>query len=271
MIWALFLFSFLAEATPEQNWSAAIEVVDKHEFYKNNEVIEKPQNSWQQLFGIVYLNGRMNLRKDCVFYKTPGDELGILKIKTMDPKDNCSSALMAAGNWEKKQIKALQYTLLDNSLTFHLTMEKYKIDTWSINFINKGHKLEVKPSMSSAEFKTKKVLYLAPDSLGNIVPYKSSYSSEKVICHNISESCEELSPSTCSECSDGWYEIPNGCKQGPKYCGTIECGRKDAPACRRGLKYQRVRKVFDCTTDSSFAYCAKGLRVQCEGKLAYCR
>mgnify|MGYP003574888636 CR=1 FL=1 len=271
MMLLLMFVSFLAEANPTRNWSSAVEIVDKHEFYKNNEMIQKPQNSWQLLFGVVYVNARMSLKKDCVFYKTPGDSLGILKIKTLEMKESCESFSLLPGDWEKPDIKALQYTLLDNSLTLHLTLSEYKVDVWNVEFVNKSHKVEAKPSLSSAEFKTKKVLYLAPDSLGNLIPPKTKKSKKPVLCHNISESCEELSASTCSQCPEGWHEIPNGCPQGPKYCGVVECGKENAPACRRGMKYQRVRKTYDCSTDSSFAFCAPGLEVFCDGKLAYCR
>lgn len=269
----LFFMSSWIFAEAPRNWMAATEIVEKHEFYSNNQMIEKPKNSWQLLFGIVYPDARMRLQKDCVFYKVPGDEAGTLKIKTVPKNSACDKFMLLPGNREIKEIKALQYTILENSLTLNLTMSEYRTEVWTTQFVNKFQKKDASLLMSSAEYKNPKVIYLSPESLSHTIENSPRPSKNKrpVLCHSIGVNCEEISASTCSSCEDGWYEIPNGCLQGPKYCGQIDCGRKNMPACRRGVKYQKVRKEFDCTIDSSFAYCAQGLKVQCEGNQAYCR
>lgn len=271
LVFTIFSFANSKITDPSRNWISAIEIVDKHEFYKNNEVIQKPQNSWQLLFGVSYLSSSMNFKKDCVYYKTPGDSPGILKIITKNLNENCESSMLSPGDWEKTGIKSLQFVILDTSLKLHLTLDEYKTSTWDVEFINKHQKIETSLLLSSAEFKTNKLIYLAPDSASSVNVVKKTKSTKPILCHDISEDCTEVSVSTCSQCSEGWYEIPNGCFQSPKYCGTEVCGQKNAPACRRGFKYQRVRKDFDCMVDSSYVYCAKGLEVHCQGKLAYCR
>ena len=125
--------------------------------------------------------------------------------------------------------------------------------------------------MSSAEYRSPRVLFLTPykGKTRNLLQLNSGLL-DKTLCHDIKEDCSEKSASMCSQCANGWFEIPNGCSQGPKYCGAITCGTKNRPACRRGMSFLKQEGSADCRIDSSFAYCSKGLRVQCQGSLPYC-
>lgn len=77
---------------------------------------------------------------------------------------------------------------------------------------------------------------------------------------------------SCNDCRIGWYEVPDNTPSiGPSFCGTIDCGLKNGPACRRGYFWKKSSPPFDCRRDSSFAYCGPGLKVECVGQLAYCR
>lgn len=265
---ALMNFSF---ADPTWKWSNSIKIVEKHEFYQNNEVIIKPKNSWQTLFAVLYNDANLKTSKDCVFYQVPGDAAGTLKIKAIPHEKKCEEFLYQAGDQEWKGIKALQYSLSDKFLSLSLTNAKFEIEKWEVALFNVFEHPKPKSLMSSAEYRAPKVIYLTPyKGKQSIRPKPAETLVDKKLCHAISEDCQELSPSVCTQCPNGWYEIPNGCSEGPKYCGVTGCGQKNQPACRRGYKYQRSMSEFRCRDDQSFAYCAKGLTVQCQGHLPYC-
>lgn len=270
MIFFLTFFSLLVQASQPEYWATTLQIVEKHEFYKNNEVIGKPAGTWQTLFALIYPDSHLRLIKECVFYKIPAAENGILKVKKMSPHEKCENSLLSQGDNEWPDIIALQYFLEGNRLSLNMTFDKYKSEKWIYTFVNYFSPPAPKKLLSSAEFKTPKLIMLGPASTQKIDFPKIATKPQKN-CHQISDDCEELSPSSCAQCPEGWYEIPNGCPNGPKYCGVLECGGKNQPACRRGMRYQRIEKKYECRTDNSFAYCSTGLNVVCEGSLAYCR
>ena len=273
MIWLIMLtLSQFVSADPTWKWANAIKVVEKHEFYLNNEVITKPKNSWQALFAVLYHDSNLVTFKDCVFYKVPGDEPGILKVKTVPAAQKCEEFLYQPGDQEWKNLKALQFSLTDNFLSISITNAKFENEKWDVALFNVFEHPQPKSLMSSAEYRSPKVIYLTPyKGQQKIKPRPAVPLTDKKICHNIAEDCKEVSASICTQCPNGWYEIPNGCPVGPKYCGAASCGLKNQPACRRGYKYQRSETTeFRCRDDHSFAYCAKGLTLQCQGQLPYC-
>lgn len=273
MIWPLLLIMLqLVYADPTWKWANAIKIVEKHEFYKNNEVLVKPKNSWQILFAVLYQDSNLRSFKDCVYYQVPGDEAGVLKIKTIPAINGCEEFLYRPGDQEWRDIRALQYSIVDNLISISLTNAKFEISKWDVVLFNAFEHPQPKILMSSAEYRSPKVIYLTPyKGKQTVKPQPAMTLTNKKICHEITEDCQEKSPSVCSQCPGGWYEIPNGCPVGPKFCGSITCGLKNQPACRRGYKFQRSSSdTFRCRDDHSFAYCAKGLIVQCQGNLPYC-
>jgi hypothetical protein len=252
------------------HWSYVLDVSDQHEFYKSGELITHPKDAWQSLFALFYVDRNLNPLKDCVFYRVPGESSGILKIKTIQREEKCEDFLLKTGDRELRNLKSLQFIISDETVKLSFSGTDFKAQSWEALVHGKTHAKKPQQNLSSAEFKAPKLIYLAPVSsllsLKKGVPLK-----ENILCHDINEDCQEVSPPRCGLCVSGWYEIPNGCSQGPKYCGTLQCGEKNAPACRRGMKWQRKESEFDCRTDSSFAYCKKGLSIECEGRKAFCR
>lgn len=261
----------LSHASYPEWWEAGLGVVDKHEFYIPNQEIVKPKDSWQVLFAVTYADRNLHKLKDCVIYRVPGLQPGALKIKSVKISDDCHKEILTPGDREIQNVSKLKYQFKISGFSVEFDLPKYKSEKWEVEYANTFIPMKPELLMSSAEAKAPKVIFLAP-----VKVLKESHSNapsleDHKICHPISDDCEEGSPSICTQCTNGWYEIPNGCQEGPKYCGVDRCGEKNQPACRRGVRYQRVRKKYDCREDHSFAYCAKGLDVQCEGSLAYCR
>lgn len=267
------LMSFMISAKPTGRWMTALEVVEKHEFYQNNEVILKPKGSWQTLFAVIYTDGQLRRKKDCVYYRVPSEEPGILKIKTIDSKGSCEEHLFQPGDEEISGLKSLQYSITDQDISLYLTHQKFKIERWNVPLLNIHKRPSPRPLLSSAEYRSPKMIFLSPSNkdLKTELPKKIGLLQDNEKCHHISDDCKELAPSRCHECPEGWSEIPNGCPVGPKVCGVHRCGLKHQPACRRGLKYQRKdEKKFDCRIDNGFAYCSKGHSIQCQGSEAWC-
>lgn len=267
----LIFVSLLSLADPTFRWNNSVKIVDRHEFYTNNEVIKKPRDSWQTLFAVLYRDTNLTESKDCVFYRVPGEEPGILKIKILKSTESCEAHLFNPGDEEWKGLKALQFAVQDNFLALNMTDEKFQVTRWDIALFNAYQHPEPKIFMSSAEYRAPKLMFLNPyKGQLKVSPKKTTLKLQNKVCHEVTEDCSVKGPSTCSQCPNGWYEIPNGCPQGPKFCGSLDCGEKNQPACRRGMKYQKKELEFSCRDESSFAYCAKGLRIQCQGVLPYC-
>jgi hypothetical protein len=265
----IIILSSLVFADPTIRWSSAIDVVEKHEFYIDGEVITKPQDTWQTLFGVTFLDGRGVLAKDCLYYRVPGKTPGILRLRTVPVLEMCEKYIFEDSSEKWENIKTLEYSVTPEKISLTMELPNYKSEKWEVPRLNL--KPSVKPAihMSSAEFRSGSMIFLS-----SVVVESGSAASlenqKKKLCHDISDDCQELSPSTCGNCNEGWYEVPNGCSVGPKYCGILECGKKHQPACRRGYVWQRSDKKFDCRQDNSFAYCLKGLEIQCHGAEAFC-
>lgn len=269
LILFILLFPLLSHGAPPPHWEYLLQLSNKHEFYKENELITRPKDSWQLMFEFIYVDRNFKSLKDCVFLRVPGNEPGILKVKKVSQEQICQDFLLTSGDQEWRDLKTFQFNTGPNKLILDLGFQNFQSEIWEIGFQNQAPKAAAM-GLSSAEFKSHKILLLAP-SLPQATESKAVFPANDSLCHNINDECQEVTPSTCHECREGWYEVPNGCGQGPKYCGRHFCGSKGRPACRRGMVWQGKEEAFDCRKDSSFAYCHSGLTVQCEGLKAYCR
>lgn len=267
MIFLLLFQIFFVAADSPRKWENAKSIVERHEFYANGEVILKPKESWQTLFALTFLDSGLQLSKDCVYYRVPGDEPGRIKVKSVPAGKDCSSEILSPGDIEIINVTKLSFSTTGQTVLLDFTRENRK-EKWSANIHLDWKKPEPKLLLSSSDFKSQRFIYLAPASGPENLPTALKAGT---LCHDISGDCQEKSPSRCSSCDQGWHEIPNGCGVGPKVCGQSACGGKDQPACRRGMVWQRKEIEFDCRTDSSFAWCNKGRNIFCDGDKAFCR
>jgi hypothetical protein len=130
------MFSFVFAVVPS-HWSYIDAIHEKHEFYKNDEVIVKPKESWQTLFSLAYIDREFHSAKDCIYYKVPGQELGIIKIKTISSSDKCDESLLVSGDREITGIKSLKYSGNEESIILDFTTNDLKSQKWNI-VINKN-------------------------------------------------------------------------------------------------------------------------------------
>lgn len=267
MILLILLTTLFSFADSPGRWEYARSIVDRHEFYTNGEEVTKPANSWQVVFAVTFLDSSFRNLKDCVYYRVPGDEAGKIKIRTLSGDKDCSSEILAPGEKEFDNISKFRFFINERSVLVEF-IRNTKPVSWEISFLQDWKKPEARSLLSSADFRSPRMIFLSPaqDTRVQLQALKDG-----TICHEINQDCQVKTPSRCHKCEHGWQEIPNGCLSGPKICGAISCGRKDLPACRRGMIWQRKEIQFDCRIDSSFAWCAKGLSVNCDGDKAYCR
>ena len=262
----LFICQVSFAASPEQ-WTAALEIVDRHEFYKDDEPIDKPKGSWELLFSVKYPSRDLRMIKDCVFYRVPGLERAELRLRTLPASTACDLNAPSIQETAVSELESVIFSANTSEAKLHLRFSKTKSETWSVELPAHGQAQAPGLLDSSSGVRSASVVLLSKlrdDSKALILK-------DGEACFKVSELCQPTSASQCHLCATGWYEIPTGCKSGPKYCGSIDCGTKNQPACLRGKKYQRKNAEYECRRDSSFAYCQKGLTIQCEGNLAFCR
>ncbi|MFP5387587.1 MAG: hypothetical protein ACLGHN_16040, partial [Bacteriovoracia bacterium] len=224
----LILLSSFTMASEPIHWSYILKIGDRHEFYENRQLIEKPKDAWQLLFSLNYIDGNLQKLKDCIFYRVPGSESGILKVTTLPVSSPCEEKLLSPGNLEIKDVKALQFNILDTEAEIDFSLADFTTRKWQARIQTPLSKPEAFSHLSSAAFKSPKIILIAPKSPMQ-VKKTTTYLAMDSLCHDVSDDCQEVTPSQCSSCSGGWYEIPNGCPIGPKYCGTLDCGKKGRP------------------------------------------
>jgi hypothetical protein len=271
MIGFLFLYFNLIWAQTPERWANALRIVEKHEFYTNNEVILKPKDSWQTLLGVISRDAQFGEVKDCVYYYVPGLDQGQLKIKSVPLTSVCEKFIFDKPDREWNNLRSLQFSFEYNYLTFFITHQDYSVEKWQVSLFEKYKNPSPRIFMSSAEHRSGTIIFLnskTADLYQKLAKRKILKDGE--ICQIVDESCQVRGASTCSFCENGWYEIPTGCKVSPKFCGVQNCGAKHRPACRRGMIYQKTESEFNCRSNSSFAFCQRGLKIQCQGNLAYC-
>ncbi len=264
-----FLLETALSAERPKHWDHVLDAADRHEFYQNGAPVVKPSDAWQTLFSLAYYDRNLSRQKDCVLYRVPGAEAGILKVVTVSPSQSCDDYFFQNQGLLIEEVRSLRFTVGDSEIWLEGTRGERRF-RWDIPLASVFTRQPPVAGLSSAEFKAPGFILLAPASptaQRKLRPFPMKDS----LCHGINDDCTEASPSTCGDCESGWYEIPNGCPVGPRFCGVLQCGKKNGPACRRGLRWQREEVELDCRTNSSFAYCAPGLTVACEGRKAFCR
>src|SRR5690606_5967026 len=159
---------------------------NKHEFYKENELIIKPKDSWQSMFDFVYIDRNFITLKDCVYFRVPGKEPGILKVKTVSAEEKCRYFLLSPGDKEWKDIKTFQFNSGENKLVLDLGFQDFRSEIWEIRFQTKPVQKEAGMSLSSAEFKSSKFFLLAPTRTKSKVS-TAVFPPADSLCHNIND------------------------------------------------------------------------------------
>lgn len=223
---------------------------------KTGNIIKHPPGTWLEL---------LRTKEICLFYKTPfKDKKGILKIAS-NQLGKCDE--IAKSNFEFEKIEELEVSF--NKETSNLEF-KFKIE-------NK----ELIKNISLLNFKRvtkfKKYSSNVPSLKYNNVTLNEITTNatleDKQLCHGVNSNCNSVVENTCDNCPNGFHEVVDyNCPQGgSKYCGHIDCGQKNMPACPRGYEILETKLTSLCFDGSPAGYCAPGLKTFCnEEKILVC-
>lgn len=269
MKWLLLLLPLFAWADEGDDWSkrwfTVSEVVERHEGYQNNDVIKKPEGTWQLLYAVIRTEeAPAGLSKDCLWVKVPAHDDGELRIVAVHPGKAC------AGTWENPAtivmsgLKAIQSSQEGSEAKLWLTLANGRVLNWKVRFINKINERTPVLYDSSARARSYPgAFFFAPNS--EITGAKARDLVGDITDEYPTNPCS-FKDGSCQKCRWGVYQVASD-----YFCGIDRCGEKNQPACRRGKTWQRTRNEFSCRTDDSHIFCGPGLRVECEGERAICR
>lgn len=239
----LMILTLTSFALPEALMSR-YEILETHEFYKDNELIQRPIEAWQSIASLSTVNTDLSLSKICLKYFLQTKDKGLFRVEKFSLHENCldkGEVLTEISN-----LRGLQFQR-NPSLKITFTHQDFTTTEWNIKF----------------NANSKNVLFISEGS-ENIPLLK-----DNTQCLKVLDDCTVEGDSTCHQCESGFLEAPNGCTISPQYCMRGKCGVKGGPACRRGVKFLKKR-VLDCRTDTSFAFCNPGSNPVCQGQEVWC-
>lgn len=254
LIYACYLIGFCQgnfnlELSKHLNFESKIEFSKE---YVNNQEIKDPPGTWIKI---------ISTPKVCLFYKTPYKKnLGILKLAEIK---NSKCDEIEDTSFMKDKIESLSVEYDKKKLEIHLNMNQEKM-TLSLLGIKKMGDFR-KYSSNIEEYKIPSL------TLNEIV--LRNYIEDGKLCHGVNSNCNSIVENTCDNCKSGFHEVVDyNCPQGgSKYCGQIECGQKDLPACPRGYEVLDTKLSSLCFDGSPAGNCAPGLKTFCnDDKILIC-
>lgn len=252
-----------------KNWLTGVAIVDQHHAYASGDVIQKPAGTWQHLYSVVRVTGPGEESvKDCVWVKVPSAKDGALKIISVARTEACAENWDQAGWVELQGLRAVQFAIEKNKVKFWITDQSGRVQQFKTELLNLRARAVPMLFDSSAPVRTIPGVFLfAPNSSVELPEPKNLVGT---LTDEYPSSPCSFEDGSCERCRWGVYRVRSG-KAFDYYCGVDRCGQKNAPACDRGVTWQRLRKDFSCRTDQSYALCAPGLKVECVGEQAVCR
>lgn len=252
----LFLFALTSFALPDALISR-YELIETHEFYQDNELIQRPLDAWQAIAAFSTVNTDLSLSKVCLKYYLKSQTEGTFRVEKKSMTENCSGAGEIIS--EIKNLRGLQFQRTPHfKITF--TYQNFSTSEWNISLRKKNDlRLLETPDRHLDET----VLFVSSGS------ENTGLLKDGTQCLKVLDDCTVEGTSVCHQCENGFLEAPNGCLISSQYCLKGSCGKKGGPACRRGVKFLRKR-VLDCRTDASFAFCEAGSTPVCQGQEVWC-
>ncbi|HLT22357.1 MAG TPA: hypothetical protein VKZ84_02900 [Bacteriovoracaceae bacterium] len=254
----LYFLSFWAHSFP-QELTSIYNRLTVHEFYRDNELITRPEDAWQVIASFSTVNSDLSLSKICFKYKPSKEPEGVFRVESMPLDEDCSKG--GKKIYEQGSLYGIQFQREpDFKITF--SHKDYSNNSWTIKTLVKKENLELldTPDKSWGE----SVLF-TNDDVGS-----KPLLADGTLCLKVRDDCTVEGESICHQCANGSLEAPNGCLTGPRYCSSFECGTKGNPACRRGVKFLKQR-VLDCRRDNSFAFCGEDSIPMCQGAEVWCQ
>lgn len=93
------------------------------------------------------------------------------------------------------------------------------------------------------------------------------------VCFAVDDQCQPLMAEMCHLCEKSFFTLYNTkCKtQGTSYCGEINCGQRNQPACYLGQHHIKQDDFKGCSPFTEEWYCHQGLEIKCgkDGPVCY--
>lgn len=244
----------------QRRWISTTSIEKINTNYKSLSEVNSPKGTVHELLKINFLDRNYRKVSDCVFYKIPEFNEGVLFI-VENPKNLKCKDLVADKAYVKLQNIRNLGIEIGKKLIIKIDLVKLKY-----NLLNLSKKRSKKLLSSSA---------LNTSLIASDVEYSLDRSDELKdgeICFDIDDECKVLIEDKCDSCvGSSFAVIASSC--GVKYqrrCGENICGTKNNPACIRGFKTSGVSPQNYCINDSPVGFCQEGLRVVCENGTLIC-
>lgn len=233
----------------------------------NKEFLKNPQHAtpgaWLSLMKIsFYQKGTYSLKSDCLFYRAPTEEKSAaFKVTTSLSSIPC-----------QKQIFKKPLAQYEPIRDFSLKQEKeLMLVSWVQTNQKKTFYFPYPNLVSSAA-----VILGFPENPIPLIDVGLGKKTDRyshgtaILCHSVTDDCQEIIPNKCQHCRWSWYEVMGSAciRVNNKYCGPSYCGQSGEPAC---LNTTFSQASDYCVFESSAGYCYEGLTVYCEGGLLVCR
>lgn len=253
----IIFISFFSYAFPKELFSV-YEKLEVHEFYKDNELITRPVDAWQNIASFSISNSDLSISRLCLKYRPSSEAKGTFRIELMPLANKCQEEGKII--YEQEALLGIQFQR-DPDFKITFSHKDFSTTTWTIKTIKKKGSLEL---LSTPEkLWGEKILFLSEHSDSQTLLKDGTQ------CLKINNDCTVEGESLCQQCENDSLEAPNGCLIGPRYCSSAECGNKGSPACRRGVRFQNKRNL-DCRVDMSFAFCKGESVPSCQGQEVWC-
>jgi hypothetical protein len=231
-----------------KNWIYAESI---EQIYQSKEMITRPVGIEQLLFKIdfVEING-LRINSNCIYYRVPFRKmlgtLTIIENKELAPCPESKESLpeRPLERIENLENLKIEFTNFNLKIIFKKNKELISWEFPLVNITNKTihekYHFERHPSkfegLSLIRFNEDKIKSFSSKYIGK---ESDKYADRSAIaCFRVSKNCELEGENICAQCRFGFYEVVSkNCKiNGPKFCGLNQCGKKNEPACNRGMK-----------------------------------
>jgi hypothetical protein len=243
-MWLALLWVSIASAqAPFEQWSYAVEVVDRHPSLLTGTRIGGPASTWQTLLGVVLPGKSVHaFHRHCLHLRVPTKGDGILRVTLMAPEQSCAGAWEGTRVWEATGVDDVR-----------VTVDGMEVRLWWSD-------------PSARQFRTRGQ---AVAGVFLFSPYSDPTGMTGATALWLDGHACDLVDGTCRRCQNGFLRVIG--EKDLYRCGVDRCGEVGQPACPRGVRWQKGRGPFGCRGDDGHVFCAKGLKIECLGSEAYCR
>jgi hypothetical protein len=253
--------------------------IKNHYEFSLDEMIKGPEGLWRPILEIKSLDLNLNSHSICLFFlnlnsKTSQWQWTISKTNSCQNKQD-QETLESFEDTKSLYIKINKNSIKLISETIDKKILKQEINLLNIENRKKNYSLFSDDRQENfypgvlvlSQFNKvgkKEIIEPYPRDLKEVLKSKP--------CGGVNEKCEPIENQCEKKCITNFFIIPNGCPQGgPRYCGELNCGGEEMPACFRGHGEKNSILKKDLRLNQSSVYCQEPYKLEIIDSLAICR